>query len=166
MGDRHDRAGSADRRQILVNYSKAIAAYMRLLVSRNAPFDAWMAGNAAAIDMPAMYGAMLFVEKARCISCRSGLHFSDDRFHNLGVLQMGANVPASDDGRFKDVPGLLSSPFNVKGAFSDDTNTDRLAGLTNPMPEYEECVSHAGSARRRADRAIHALGTVVTLWKP
>ena len=44
-------------------------------------------------------------------------------------------MPATDDGRFKDVPPLLASIFNVNGAFSDKTDTGKLAGLTNPMPD-------------------------------
>jgi cytochrome c peroxidase len=121
---------------ILANYGKAIAAYMRLLVSRDAPFDGWIGSNGTntAIDAAAARGAKLFVGKARCISCHSGPHFSDDKFHNLGVPQQGDRVPPTDDGRFANGAQLLGSPFNVNGAFSDDTNTGRLAGLTNPMP--------------------------------
>jgi cytochrome c peroxidase len=121
---------------ILANYGKTIAAYMRLLVSRDALFDSWIGSNAAntAIDPAAARGARLFVGKAHCISCHSGPHLSDDKFHNLGVPQQGDRVPATDDGRFANAIQLIASPFNVNGAFSDDTNTGRLAGLTNPMP--------------------------------
>ncbi len=120
---------------ILVNYSKSIAAYMRLLVSREAPFDAWVAGESAAIDASAERGAWLFIGKAGCVSCHSGPHLSDGGFHDLGVPQTGANVPATDDGRFKDVPALLGSPFNRNGAYSDKKDTGLLDGLTNPMPD-------------------------------
>jgi cytochrome c peroxidase len=121
--------------RVLVNYAKAIAAYMRKLVSRNAPLDRFMAGETGALDLSAQRGARLFVGKARCIACHSGPHFSDDRFHNLGVPQTGEKVPASDDGRFKDVPPLLSSAFSSRGAYSDDPDAGLLEGLTNPMPE-------------------------------
>jgi cytochrome c peroxidase len=120
---------------ILANYSKAMAAYLRLLVSRNAPFDAWVAGDSTAISPAAQRGAYLFVGKGKCVSCHSGPTFSDNDFHALGVPQTGTNVPATDDGRFKDVPPLLASIFNVNGAFSDKTDTGKLAGLTNPMPD-------------------------------
>lgn len=122
---------------ILVNYSKAITAYVRLLVSRNAPFDAWIAGDASALTDVEQKGAALFAGKADCVRCHSGPHLSDGEFHVLGVLQQGENVPASDDGRFKDVPGLLASTFNSSGVHSDDpaAGVARLAGLTNPMPE-------------------------------
>ena len=114
---------------ILANYSKAIAAYMRLLVSHEAPFDKWVEGDATAISASAQRGAELFVGKANCSGCHSGPHFSDQRFHDLGA------PGAADDGRFKDVPGLLGSIFNVNGDFSDKKDTGLLDGLTNPMPD-------------------------------
>jgi cytochrome c peroxidase len=120
---------------VLVNYSKAIGAFLRLLVSRNSAFDRWMAGDEAALDIAAQRGARVFIGSGRCITCHLGPHFSDDQFHNIGVPQTGEKVPAADDGRFKDVPGLLASPFNSKGSFSDDPNSNRLLGLTDPMPE-------------------------------
>ncbi|MDB4973489.1 MAG: uncharacterized protein JWN48_1830 [Myxococcaceae bacterium] len=117
---------------VFVNFGKALAAYMRLLVSRNAPFDRFVAGESLAIDCAAKRGLKLFVGKARCVHCHLGPHFSDDSFHNLGLPQSGPHVPESDDGRFKDIPPLLASPFSSATAASDDVNTGRLLGLTNP----------------------------------
>jgi cytochrome c peroxidase len=149
---------------VLANYSKAIGAYLRLLVSRNAPFDAWVAGEATAISPAAQRGAHLFVGKGKCVSCHSGPTFSDNDFHALGVPQTGANVPATDDGRFKDVPPLLASIFNVNGAFSDRTDTGKLAGLTNPMPDSAKGQFRTASLRGVALTApyMHA-GQLATL---
>ncbi|HMJ14301.1 MAG TPA: cytochrome c peroxidase [Polyangiaceae bacterium] len=121
--------------RILVNYSKALAAYTRLLVSSNSKFDRWIAGEDAALTAAEQRGARLFVGKAKCVSCHSGPHFSDSGFHNLGVPQTGDHVPVSDDGRFKDVPPLLGSVFNSSGAYSDTPHTGLLNGLVNPMPD-------------------------------
>ncbi len=121
--------------RILVNYSKAIAAYMRLLVSRDAPFDKWVAGDNNAISEAAKRGADLFRGKANCTSCHSGPHFSDDKFHNIGVQQTGPNVPAADLGRFTNGSQLLTAAINVDSVWSDKRDTGKLAGLTNPMPD-------------------------------
>jgi cytochrome c peroxidase len=121
--------------RIFVNFGKLLQAYIRTLVSKNAPFDRFVAGEEDALTEAQKRGAKIFVGKGQCSGCHSGSHFSDDDFHNLGVPQTGDNVPASDDGRFKDVPPLLASAFNSDGAFSDDTTTGRLDGLTDPMPE-------------------------------
>lgn len=115
--------------RIYVNYGKAIAAYMRKVVSRNAPFDRFVAGDAAALDAPAKRGLKVFLGKGKCATCHSGPAFTDDLFHNLGVPQTGPRVPSTDLGRWADVPPLLASPFNVNGAYSDDTGTGKLTGL-------------------------------------
>lgn len=136
---------------VFVNYAKALGAYFRVLVSKNAPFDKFMAGKHKALSAEAQRGAKLFVGKAHCSGCHSGSQFSDQRFHNLGVPQTGERVPASDDGRFKDVPPLLTSAFNAAGPFSDDPEEGlrRLEGLTNPMPE-----SSKGSFRTAGLRGV------------
>jgi cytochrome c peroxidase len=112
---------------IFVNYGKALAAYTRTLVSRNAAFDRYVAGDKTAISTAAKRGLHTFL--ARCTGCHTGPNLADDDFHALGVPQTGPNVPATDNGRFQDVPPLLASPFNTNGAFSDDTTTGRLTGL-------------------------------------
>lgn len=120
--DAMDADDQAIVNRIYVNYGKALAAYMRTLVSRDAPFDRFIAGDAAAISEAAQRGAKLFLTKG-CVSCHSGPNFSDDQFHAL-------LAPAVTDlGRYSDVGPLLGSPFNVDGAFSDDTTTGKLDGL-------------------------------------
>jgi cytochrome c peroxidase len=113
--------------RIYVNFGKALAAYMRTLVSTNSPFDRYRAGDRSAIGDSAKRGLHLFL--ARCASCHNGPNLADDEFHALAVPQTGPNVPATDNGRHTDVVPLLASPFNVNGVFSDDTTTGKLDGL-------------------------------------
>jgi cytochrome c peroxidase len=113
---------------IIVNYGKAIQAYMRKLVSRNAPFDQYVANGGGNLSEAAIRGSLLFVGKAKCSSCHSGPFFTDNKFHNLGGL-------GSDDGRFKDAGALKGSALNIDGVFSDKIDTGRLANLTNPMTD-------------------------------
>jgi cytochrome c peroxidase len=115
--------------RIFANFGKAIAAYMRLEVSRNAPFDKYVAGDKAAMSADAKRGLKVFLGKGQCVECHSGPTFADNEFHNIGVTQTGPNVPASDFGRFQDVPGLLSSPFNTSTVYSDDVTTGKLTTL-------------------------------------
>jgi len=125
-----DNMAQADKdivNRIYANYGKALAAYMRKLVSRNAAFDRFVAGDTSAISLSAQRGLKVFL--ASCVSCHSGPNFADDDFHTLGVPQTGPRVPAADKGRFQDLPPLLASPFNTNGTFSDNTTTGKLAGL-------------------------------------
>jgi cytochrome c peroxidase len=121
--------------RILANSAKAMGAYMRLLVSRDAPFDKWVAGDAGAVNDSAKRGAQLFVGKAGCLTCHSGPAFTDNRFHNLGVPQTGPNVPAADSGRAGALGGLRGNVFNGSGQFSDDpaAGQAKLSGLS-PVP--------------------------------
>jgi cytochrome c peroxidase len=64
---------------------KALAAFERTLVTRNAPFDRYMGGDQQAMSESALRGMELFKGKARCILCHNGPNFTDSQFHNLGV---------------------------------------------------------------------------------
>ena len=119
--------------RILVNFGKALEAYQRKLVSGPSRFDGFVAGSDS-LTLAEQRGYRVFLAKG-CATCHSGRNFSDDGFHNLGVPHSTANVVGSDDGRFPDAASLQTSGFNTASAWSDDTTTGRLAGLTNPMPD-------------------------------
>lgn len=102
--------------QAFVNVGKAIAAYEARIVSKDSPFDAYLAGDAvkpdANLDRDALRGLELFVSKrANCSACHSGPDLSDDRFHFLGIAD---HEPQAKDGTSLDpvAPGLW-----VEGAF-------------------------------------------------
>jgi cytochrome c peroxidase len=147
---------------IFANYGKALQAYERLLVSRNAPFDRYVAGDRSALTQGARRGVKLFLGKAKCVQCHSGPNLSDDDFHALGVPQTGLHVPATDLGRNADVPPLLASVFNTAGNFSDDKNTGKLTNLTQTMAQRGQF--RTKSLRGVADSApyMHA-GELATL---
>jgi cytochrome c peroxidase len=115
--------------QIMCNQGKAVAAYESRLVSRNAPFDRYVAGDDDAISTKAKYGLRLFVGKASCVSCHSGPFFTDQKFHNIGVAQSGSNVPAMDQGRIDGIKEPPKNPCRPNGPFSDDPSVDWLDDL-------------------------------------
>jgi cytochrome c peroxidase len=71
------------------NIQKAIAAYERIHVTFNTPFDRFMAGEQNAISAQAKLGWAIFNGQGRCITCHgwnpTRALFTDDRFHNIGV---------------------------------------------------------------------------------
>jgi cytochrome c peroxidase len=111
--------------RIFANAGKAVAAYMRTLVARNAPFDRYVAGDEAAISPAARRGVRLFLQ--HCEACHKGPFFTDDSFHAIGTVQAGAGVPAEDLGRYTDVAPLLASVFRSDGPHSDGAG--RLDGV-------------------------------------
>ena len=76
---------------------KAIAAYERTIVSGEAPFDRWLAGNEKAISGDAKKGFEVFNTKGKCASCHSGWAFTDHSFQDIGVND-------KDVGRYKHLP--------------------------------------------------------------
>jgi cytochrome c peroxidase len=67
------------------NITKALAAFQRTLVSRNSPFDRYLAGDKSAISEEAQSGWELFRGAAGCIRCHNGPNFSDSKFYRLGT---------------------------------------------------------------------------------
>jgi cytochrome c peroxidase len=112
---------------ILANLGKAFEAYERRLVSGNAPFDRYVAGDFRALSMSAKRGLKLFIGKAGCDSCHQGETFTDQKFHNSAVMQEG---PTFDLGRYEDVL-RLDNPFNGRGDWSDDpvAGAEKLEGI-------------------------------------
>jgi cytochrome c peroxidase len=111
--------------RVFANVGKALAAYERLLVSRDAPFDAFVAGVRSGdlyqqhfLGASAREGLRLFVGKARCTLCHSGPSFSDREFHDNRVPTLDGK-PRLDPGRYDGIPLVQADPFNGAGEYSD-----------------------------------------------
>ena len=111
----------ADQRlatRVYVNFAKAIAAYEMTLVSQNSPFDQWAEAGfptTGPLSLSAQRGAQLFVGKAACAECHAGPLFTDNKFHAIGVPQIGQYVPLTSEcpaGAFCD---CVSNDFNLPG---------------------------------------------------
>ena len=90
------------------NIAASIATFERTIVSAEAPFDRWVAGDEKAIGEDAKRGFILFNTKANCASCHSGWTFTDDSFHDIGL------VATDDIGRAKIVPGVAELQYAFK----------------------------------------------------
>jgi cytochrome c peroxidase len=64
--------------------AKAIGAFERTILSGDAPFDRYQAGDKQALSQAAQRGRELFFNKAHCSACHSGPNFSDGGFHSIG----------------------------------------------------------------------------------
>ena len=128
-----------DRTVTLDQVAKAIATFERTVVSGNAPYDRYKAGETKAMTTAQVNGMKLFFGKARCDSCHLGFNFSDESFMNIGI-GWEKGEPA-DLGRFK-----VTGREEDKGAFK--TPTLRDIPLTGPymhdgsMATLEEVVEH------------------------
>jgi cytochrome c peroxidase len=117
--------------------AKAIASFERTVLSDDAPFDQWVAGDRDALTPAARRGFDLFVGKANCAACHQGFNFTDNGFHNIGVR----DTPAPDPGRF-----AFKKVASLQGAFK--TPTLRDIALTAPYMHngcydtLEEVIEH------------------------
>lgn len=106
----------------VVNMGKAIAAYQRRLDCGPGRFDAWANGDAEAMSESEQRGLKLFIGKAGCVNCHSGPYFSDQNFHNVGLIPRTVAVvfrEGPDEGAASGLRTALADPLNSKGRFSD-----------------------------------------------
>jgi cytochrome c peroxidase len=138
------------------NIAKAIASFERTVVSGNAPFDKFKAGDAGALSAAAQRGMKLFFGKAHCSACHSGPNFSDESFHNIGI---GMAAAKPDLGRYE-----VTKVAGDKGAFK--TPTLREVARHPPymhdgsLKTLEDVVDHydkGGISNPQLDEEIFAL---------
>lgn len=129
----------ANERYTLQNAALAIAAYERIVLSNQAPFQKWLAGEKTAMSDTEKLGAILFFGEAGCANCHNSPALNSMEFHALGLKDLvdypeetfktapdnpqnlgrgGFTGNASDNYKFK-VPQLYNlkdSPFYGHGA--------------------------------------------------
>lgn len=122
--------------RMVANAGKAVGAFERLLSCGPASFDSWIHGDATAISSSAQRGAVLFVGKGGCVNCHSGPFFSDEKFHNVGLVPdvvQQAFIDSGDDGQATGLPQLVESPLNSLGVYSDGSDGRIPAAVTPAM---------------------------------
>lgn len=71
-----------------VTSSFAISAFLRTMLTNEAPFQKWLKGDENAITDNQKEGALLFFDKARCYLCHREPSFSSMSFHVMGTKDM------------------------------------------------------------------------------
>jgi|688.fasta_scaffold01077_11 cytochrome c peroxidase len=136
--------------------AKAIAAFERTVLSGDAPYDRFKAGDTAALSGEAQQGMKLFFGRANCSACHSGPNFSDNAFHNIGV---GMDKPEVDKGREE-----LSKLKGDRGSFKTPTlreiartapymHNGQLATLEEVIDYYDK----GGTPNEFLDEELYAL---------
>lgn len=77
--------------------AKAITTFERTIMSGNAPYDRYKAGQKNAMSPAQVRGMDVFFNKAKCDACHEGVNFTSNMYANLGV---GADKPDPDVGRY------------------------------------------------------------------
>jgi cytochrome c peroxidase len=103
--------------------SRALATYVRSILSGDSRYDRFISGDRIALVPQEQQGLQIFRGKANCTACHVGPNFSDERFHNTGIAWRDGRV--SDEGRAA-VTGMESD----RGAFKTPT----LREITRTAP--------------------------------
>ena len=136
--------------------AKAIGAFERTVLSGDAPYDRYKAGDKTALSEAAERGRRVFFNKAQCSACHSGSNFSDRAFHNIGI---GMDKKKPDLGRFE-----ITKLEGDKGSFR--TPTLREIAKTAPymhdgslktLEEVVEYYDKGGNANPQLDEEIFPL---------
>jgi cytochrome c peroxidase len=117
--------------------ANAIAAFeTAAFASSGSPFDDYLRGADDALSPAAKRGALLFFNNPGCVQCHRGPQLSDQKFHNIGVPQVGpgfgpaapqdfgrGGVSGADDDRYLfRTPPLrnveLTGPWMHDGAYT------------------------------------------------
>jgi cytochrome c peroxidase len=65
--------------------SRALASYVRSILSGNSRFDRFINGERAALSADETAGLRVFRGKGNCTACHVGPNFTDERLHNTGI---------------------------------------------------------------------------------
>jgi cytochrome c peroxidase len=93
--------------------AQAIATFERTVLSGNAPFDRYKAGDTKAMTEAQVRGMNVFYEKSACDACHIGFNFSDGSYANIGI---GMDSKKPDLGRY-----TITHREEDKGAFKVPT---------------------------------------------
>lgn len=77
--------------------SRALASYVRSILSGDSPYDRFVNGDRRAFTEEQQTGLQIFRGKGNCTACHVGPNFSDEKLHNTGV--------AWRDGKLADLGG-------------------------------------------------------------
>ncbi|MEM7279799.1 MAG: hypothetical protein AAF385_16940, partial [Pseudomonadota bacterium] len=125
FGELPDLRDSAAVDHAFANVGKVFAAYERLLQPGRSPFDDYVAAviagdedkQADLFSDDEVVGLQLFIGKADCTQCHNGPLFTNNEFHNTGVIAAPGELP--DKGRVVGAREVAGNAFNCAGEFSD-----------------------------------------------
>lgn len=126
--------------------SRAIASFVRSLVSSPSRFDRFVQGDYRRMNEQEIEGLHLFRTRARCMNCHNGPRFSDGQFHHTGLSYYGRRFEdlgrydvtgnPEDRGKFR-TPTLRdvrhTGPWMHNGLFDDFTGILRMYNRGIPV---------------------------------
>src|SRR5439155_1020140 len=107
-----------------VALSRALASYVRSILSGDAPYDRFVNGDRSALSSEQQTGLQLFRGKGNCTACHVGPNFSDEKLHNTGVAwrPSATSTGSGQAGTFADLGRfVVTGKDEDRGAFKTPT---------------------------------------------
>ena len=136
---------------------KALAAYVRTIVSGDSPYDRYMNGNPGALPPEARLGLDIFRGKGNCGACHIGPNLTDESFHNTGVGWEDGDF--TDPGRFEvsgdraDLGAFKTPTLREAAAAAPYMHDGSLATLEDVIEHYDK----GGEPNPHLDRDMEPL---------
>lgn len=137
--------------------AKALASYVRSIMSGDAPVDHYLNGERDALSTQAREGLRIFRGKGNCTACHLGPTFTDEQFHNTGVAWRDGEL--LDPGRFE-----VTGKQEDRGKFKTPTLREiaRTApymhdGRLTSLEEVIEYYDRGGNANPYLDAELRPL---------
>ncbi len=141
--------------------ANAIAAFEGLeFQSYDSPFDAFLAGDAAAMAPDQTEGMQLFYGDAGCSSCHSGPLLTDHGFHALMLPHFGPGRTRQWDTIVRDT-GRMAASDRIEDAYRFRTPSLRNVALTAPYGHNGAYATLEGMVRHHLDPKAGFAG-----WQP
>lgn len=141
--------------------ARALASFVRLIRSGDAPADGHLDGGPEALSPEARRGRRLFLGKAGCAACHIGPNLTDEAFHNTGVAarSTAAGVPpdpgrAALTGREEDRGKFKTPSLREVASRAPYMHDGSLAGLEEVVRFYDR----GGGPNPNLDPEIRPLG--------
>ncbi len=140
-----------------LDLARALASYVRTILSGDSPLDRYSNGEADALSPEARRGLEIFRGKGNCTVCHLGPNFTDEHFHNTGVAWRKGKL--LDHGRFR-----ATGKETDRGAFK--TPTLREVARTAPymhdgslatLDQVIEFYNRGGNPNPYLDPELHPL---------
>jgi cytochrome c peroxidase len=131
LGEAYTETARSSSCAVLLKASRALAAYLEVMVSPRTAFDRFrdaLAANTAvgvaAYPDAAKRRLKIFIGRGNCSLCHSGPHFTNGEFEDV-VIPYFIGPGKVDRGRYGDLQEFQRSPMKMSGAFSSDRELPR-----------------------------------------
>ncbi|MBI5084198.1 MAG: c-type cytochrome [Acidobacteria bacterium] len=138
--------------------ARALATYIRSILSGDSPYDRFINGDRPALSSQQQLGLQIFRSKANCTACHVGPNFTDEQLHNTGVAWRNRKLAdeGAGQGRFK-TPTLReisrTAPYMHDGSMAtleDVVEFYDAGGRANPGLDPEVRALHLSPVEKQA----------------